>query len=85
MAIDLGGIAKGYAVDKSFKLLRTLVYKNLIVNGGGDLRVVGGSKLEQPCSIGIQNLRPSQKIMAKVSVSDSAIATSGDDEKYFIY
>jgi thiamine biosynthesis lipoprotein len=84
MAIDLGGIAKGYAVDRAFGVLRSLGYKNLIVNAGGDLRV-GGLKNNQPWSIGIQNPRESQKILARISVSDTAIATSGDYEKYFIY
>jgi len=84
MAIDLGGIAKGYAVDRAFELLRTLGYKNLIVNAGGDLRT-GGSKVDQPWAIGIQDPRSSGKIMAQLSVSDSAIATSGDYEKFFIH
>jgi len=84
MAIDLGGIAKGYAVDRAFELLNSLGYKNLIVNAGGDLRV-GGSKLDQPWSIGIQDPRASQKMMARVSVSNAAIATSGDYEKFFMY
>ena len=84
MAIDLGGIAKGYAVDRAFKLLMSFGYKNFIVNAGGDLRV-GGLKNNQPWSIGIQNPRESQKILARISVSDTAVATSGDYEKYFIY
>jgi thiamine biosynthesis lipoprotein len=84
MAIDLGGIAKGYAVDRAFDVLRSLGYKNLIVNAGGDLRV-GGLKNNQSWSIGIQNPRESQKILTKISVSDMAVATSGDYEKFFIY
>ncbi len=84
MAIDLGGIAKGYAVDRAFDVLRSLGHKNLIVNAGGDLRV-GGTKNNEPWSIGIQNPRESQKILAKISVSDMAVATSGDYEKFFIY
>jgi len=84
MNIDLGGIAKGYAVDKAFELLRDLGYKNLIVNAGGDLRV-GGSKPEGPWSIGIQHPRDPEKIMARISVSDTAVATSGDYEKFFIH
>ncbi len=84
MAVDLGGIAKGYAVDRAFKLLKSLGYINLIVNAGGDLRV-GGLKNNQPWSIGIQNPRESQKILARISVSDMAVTTSGDYEKYFIY
>ena len=84
MAIDLGGIAKGYAVDRAFEFLKSLRYKNLIVNAGGDLRV-GGFKNNQPWSIGIQNPRESQKILARISVSNTALATSGDYEKFFIY
>jgi len=84
MAIDLGGIAKGYGVDRAFDVLMSLGYKNLIVNAGGDLRV-GGFKNNQPWAIGIQDPRNPQKIMAKVSVTDTAVATSGDYEKFFIY
>jgi thiamine biosynthesis lipoprotein len=84
MSVDVGGIAKGYAVDKAFERLRNLGYKNLIVNAGGDLRA-GGSKFDQPWTIGIQHPRESQKIMAKVSISDEAIATSGDYEKFFTH
>ncbi len=84
MAIDLGGIAKGYGVDRAFDVLRSLGYKNLIVNAGGDLRA-GGFKNNQPWSIGIQNPREPQKILTRISVSDMAVATSGDYEKFFIY
>ena len=84
MSIDLGGIAKGYAVDRAFEILQSLGHKNFIVNAGGDLRV-GGTRLNQPWTIGIQHPRDSQKIMAKVPLSDSALATSGDYEKFFIH
>lgn len=84
MAIDLGGIAKGYAVDRAFELLKSLGYRNLVVNAGGDLRV-GGSKPDGPWSIGIQHPRDPGKIMARISVSDTAVATSGDYEKFFIH
>lgn len=84
MSIDLGGIAKGYAVDKAFEVLKNLGYKNLIVNAGGDLRA-GGLKWDQPWSIGIQDPRIPNKIMAQLSITEGAIATSGDYEKYFMY
>jgi thiamine biosynthesis lipoprotein len=84
MNIDLGGIAKGYAVDRAFELLKGLGYRNLVVNAGGDLRV-GGSKPEGPWSIGIQHPRNPEKIMARIFVSDTALATSGDYEKFFIH
>ena len=84
MAVDLGGIAKGYAVDRAFELLKSLGYKDLIVNAGGDLRV-GGLKNNQPWSIGIQHPRESKNFLARISVSDMAVATSGDYERFFIY
>ena len=84
MAMDLGGIAKGYAVDRAFELLKGLGYRNLVVNAGGDLRV-GGSKPDRLWSIGIQHPRDSEKIMARISLSDAAVATSGDYEKFFIH
>jgi thiamine biosynthesis lipoprotein len=84
MNIDLGGIAKGYAVDRAFELLKGLGYRNLVVNAGGDLRV-GGSKPEGPWSIGIQHPRDPEKIIARISLSDTAVATSGDYEKFFIH
>jgi len=84
MAMDLGGIAKGYAVDRAFELLKGLGYRNLVVNAGGDLRV-GGSKPDGPWSIGIQHPRDPEKIIARISLSDTAVATSGDYEKFFIH
>jgi thiamine biosynthesis lipoprotein len=84
MAIDLGGIAKGYAVDRALEILRSLGYKNLIINAGGDLRT-GGLKNREPWSIGIQNPRSAEKVIATISVSDSAIATSGDYQKFFFH
>jgi len=84
MAIDLGGIAKGYGVDRAFDVLRSLGYKKLIVNAGGNLRA-GGLKDNQSWSIGIQNPRESKKILTRISVSDMAVATSGDYERFFLY
>jgi thiamine biosynthesis lipoprotein len=84
MAVDLGGIAKGYAVDRAFEILTRQGHKNLIVNAGGDLRA-GGLKNSSPWSIGIQDPRSAGQVMATISVSGSAIATSGDYEKFFFY
>lgn len=86
MSIDLGGIAKGYAVDRAFELLKGMGYRNLIVNAGGDLKV-GGMKFGEPWSIGIRDPRDprdQEKLIAKIKLTKGAIATSGDYEKYFI-
>ncbi len=84
MAIDLGGIAKGYAVDRASERLVSLGFHHHIINAGGDLKVKGFKK-NQLWSIGIQHPRESGKILTMLSTSDAAIATSGDYEKFFIH
>jgi thiamine biosynthesis lipoprotein len=82
MRIDLGGIAKGYAVDGAFELLTSRGYRNLIVNAGGDMRV-GGKKIHGPWVIGVQDPRDRSRILATLDASDISVATSGDYERYF--
>ncbi len=82
MRIDLGGIAKGYAVDRAFELLTSRGYRNMIVNAGGDMRV-GGKKIKGPWVIGIQDPRDRSRIMATFDASDISVGTSGDYGRYF--
>ena len=83
MRIDLGGIAKGYAVDRAFQLLTSRGYRNMIVNAGGDMRV-GGKKINGPWVIGIQDPRDRSRILASFDASEIAVATSGDYERHFV-
>jgi thiamine biosynthesis lipoprotein len=82
MCIDLGGIAKGYAVDRAYEVLRARGYGNMIVNAGGDMRV-GGRKPNGPWAIGIQNPRDRSRILATFDAEGTSVATSGDYERYF--
>ncbi len=82
MQIDLGGIAKGYAVDRAFELLTSRGYRNMIVNAGGDIRV-SGRKARGPWVIGIQDPRDRSRIIATIDASEISVATSGDYERYF--
>jgi len=84
MAIDLGGIAKGYAVDRASERLFALGVQHFIVNAGGDVRTRGFKK-DRPWSIGIQHPRAPEKLLAVLSVSDAAMATSGDYERFFFH
>jgi len=83
MELTLGGIAKGYAVDRAFRFLRDLGFRDLIVNAGGDLRS-GGTKFGTPWVVGIQDPRDGSKLLATISAKDCAVATSGDYERYFM-
>ncbi len=82
MKIDLGGIAKGYAIDKAVEKLRENGVENFLLNAGGDI-FASGQKIEKLWSVGIKHPREIEKLIAKLEIKDLAIATSGDYERYF--
>lgn len=83
MAIGLGAIAKGYAVDMAMQKMVNLGVKNAIVKAGGDMRVQG-AKDGKPWDIGIKHSRDKKKLLGKLNLSNISISTSGDYERYFI-
>jgi thiamine biosynthesis lipoprotein len=80
--IDLGGIAKGYAVDRSIERLRELGIEHAMVNAGGDTRLLG-DRLGKPWIVGIRDPRSAGRVIAKLALQDEAMSTSGDYERYF--
>ena len=80
--IDLGGIAKGHAVDNCVALLRARGVRQALVMAGGDSRVLG-DKRGRPWMIGIQDPRNKEVMAARIPLVDAAISTSGDYERYF--
>ena len=81
--IDLGGYAKGYALDQASKIIHEHHIKNVLINIGGNIMAIGqhGNK---PWRVGIQDPRGSQAI-AKLDLPDGwVIGTSGDYQRYFI-
>jgi thiamine biosynthesis lipoprotein len=85
-SIDLGGIVKGYAVDKVVDILKRNGLKAGIVAVGGEVRAFGNRPGNKPWVVGIQNPRQkgqSDEVIATVEISDKALSTSGDYNKYF--
>ncbi|HIJ85344.1 MAG TPA: FAD:protein FMN transferase, partial [Magnetococcales bacterium] len=83
-ALDLGAIAKGYALDKAMETMKQAGVANALIIGGGDM-VIAGSKGGKPWRIGIQHPRDHDKIMAfSEIVGDMSMATSGDYERFFM-
>jgi len=80
--IDLGGIAKGYAVDNGVALLKKRGITNAIVTAGGDSRLLGDRR-GRPWQVGIRDPRQSNTVVAVLPLADVAISTSGDYERYF--
>ncbi len=81
--IDLGGIAKGYAVDRSIEILQKQGITQAMVSAGGDTRIIG-DKGGRPWYVGIQHPRDKTKSAVVLPLSQTAISTSGDYERYFI-
>ena len=83
MALDLGGIAKGYIVDEIAEFLEGEGVEHGTVNAGGDIRALGTRLDGNPWRIGITHPRDRENIIAVIPVTQEAIVTSGDYERYF--
>jgi thiamine biosynthesis lipoprotein len=83
MRIDLGGFAKGHAVDNAARILRARGIAHAIVSAGGDSRVIGDRR-GRPWTIGIRDpRRASGEMIAVLPLEDVSISTSGDYERFF--
>jgi thiamine biosynthesis lipoprotein len=84
MILDLGAIAKGYAVDRAAAVLRKEGIENFLVAAGGDLTVSGAKENGVPWTIGIQHPRLPSELIAKLRPAQAAVSTSGDYNKFFL-
>jgi len=80
--IDLGGIAKGHAVDNSISLLERMGILHGLVTAGGDTRLIGDRR-GKPWIVGIRDPRNKEKQAVVMPLQNSAMSTSGDYERYF--
>ncbi len=84
MALDLGGIAKGYTADKIAEYLVENGIKSAIINLGGNLKIIGTKENNQPFNVGIQNpFSTRYAYLGIVKVRDSSVVSSGDYERFF--
>jgi len=82
MRIDLGGIAKGWSVDRGVEILKGLGIEHAMVNAGGDTRLLG-DRHGKPWIVGIRDPRREGAVVARIPLQDEALSTSGDYERYF--
>ena len=80
--IDLGGIAKGYSVDRGIEILQRLGIRHALVSAGGDSRIIG-DRFGKPWIVGIRHPDRKDEVIARIPLVDTAISTSGDYERYF--
>jgi thiamine biosynthesis lipoprotein len=80
--IDLGGFAKGYAVDNGAAILAQHGVRHAMVAAGGDSRMLG-DRCGRPWTIGVRDPRREGEVVALLPLEDVAVSTSGDYERYF--
>ncbi|MGA2188106.1 MAG: FAD:protein FMN transferase [Steroidobacteraceae bacterium] len=81
--IDLGGIAKGYSVDRGIDVLKSLGITRAYVSAGGDSRIIG-DRFGKPWVVGIRDPTKGEgAVITRIPLVDAAISTSGDYERYF--
>jgi len=85
MKIGFGGIGKGYAADKAKELLISKGVKSGIINASGDMNTWGTRPNGEPWTVAIVNPLNKNKAFALLPISDKAVVTSGDYEKYVIF
>ena len=80
MGVTLGGIAKGYAVDRACEILANKGIEHALVDVGGDIRAIG----TRPWRIGIADPRAEGRLLGVIELESGAIATSGDYQRYHL-
>jgi thiamine biosynthesis lipoprotein len=81
--INLGGIAKGYAVESVINLLRDAGIRHAMATAGGDTRLLGDRR-GRPWMVGIRDPDSQEDVVTRLALIDEAISTSGDYERFFI-
>jgi len=80
--LDLGGYAKGYALDRAAAILREMGVNNALINIGGNVMALG-AKGKQPWRVGIQHPRAAAPLATLELRDGEAVGTSGDYQRYF--
>lgn len=83
VGVDLGGVAKGHAVDRAVGALRSHGIRHGMVNAGGDLFALGVSPEGDPWRVGVRDPADPTRLAGEIELTDRAVATSGDYEQYF--
>ncbi|HTC00097.1 MAG TPA: FAD:protein FMN transferase [Ferruginibacter sp.] len=84
MRIGFGAIGKGYAAEKAKHLLKEIGVQSGIVNAAGDLTTWGLQANGKPWTIGIANPESKQHSFSSLNITDMAVATSGNYEKFVV-
>ncbi|MEX0892279.1 MAG: FAD:protein FMN transferase [Gemmatimonadota bacterium] len=85
MRLDLGGIAKGWAVDRCAAVLEEAGVPTAMVDLGGNVRAYGAPPARDHWRVGVRDPRRTSELLAVLEVTGGAVATSGDYERFFVH
>ena len=85
MEIDLGGLGKEYAVDRVAQMLTGASSASIMVNFGGDIRVLSSTRESRLWTIGIESPDRENEALGHIELRDGGVATSGDSQRYCLY
>ncbi len=83
MTLDVGAVAKGYATEKTAKLLEEAGYTGYVLNVGGNVRCIGEQADGSKWWVGIENSLDEDSYVATLSLKDESLVTSGDYQRYY--
>ncbi len=84
MEIDLGGLAKEYAVDRTLAVIQEITDAPVLVNYGGDLRVSGPRHSGARWKVAIESVEANGQVAGLIELADGALATSGDARRFLL-
>lgn len=83
MALDLGGIAKGYAVDRARSILAAHGVRQALIVAGGNVYGLGSAPGNRPWKVAVQHPRAPEAVLGVIPARDTAVDTSGDYQRFF--
>jgi len=86
LQLDVGGIAKGYSVEKVAQYGKKIGMTNFLLNVGGNIRAVGTKLDGEPWKIGIQNpaTQDQSEYIETIAIKEMSVVTSGDYQRYYV-
>lgn len=83
MQLTLDGVAKGYIIDQAANTLQRMGVRYALINAGGDIRAMAGKGPEEAWEVGIKDPRGQKPFIQTLSLTNGALATSGNYENFF--
>ncbi len=83
MTLDVGAVAKGYATEKTAKLLEDAGYTGYVLNVGGNVRCIGSQADSSAWTVGVENPREGEPYVVTLALENQSVVTSGDYQRYY--